>query len=298
MNELWFRRFERRHFFDFIDDKTFLMMKYKALFGKKLDLVSPRSFNEKMQWLKLYDRNPRYTELVDKNNVKKYVENLIGAEYVIPTLGIWEKSKDIDWEYLPQKFVLKVTHDSGGLVICKDKNKLDKKAACAKLQSALKRDYYKLHREWPYKDVHRCIIAEKYIQNDDSEELTDYKFMCFNGKVKCIFTGTGRYSVEGLKITFYDPNWNILPFKRHYPAEKKPTAKPKSLNEMISLAEKLSSNIPFVRVDFYEVNSRPLFGEMTFFPGSGFEEFQPEEWDNTLGDWINLPSKDYKNGKA
>lgn len=277
-------------FYDHMDDAEYLKKKFYALLGYELDLENPKTFNEKMQWLKLYDRKPEYVKMVDKYEVKKYVSDIIGEEYIIPTISCWNTAGEIDWNKLPNKFVLKVTHDSGGIVICKDKDRLNKNQSVKNLKKSLKRNYYLRHREWPYKEVCRRIIAEKYIA-EDNKDLVDYKFMCFNGECKCIFTGSDRYSEDGLKVTFYDRDWNILPFERHYKARKIPEKKPEKLKEMILLAEKLSKDIPFVRVDFYLVKNHIYFGEITFFPGSGFEEFTPFEWDEKLGKWLQLPKK-------
>lgn len=271
-----------------MSDERFLKKEYYLAMGKTLNLNTPKTFNEKLQWLKLYNREPQYTMMVDKYAVKQYVANKIGSQYIIPTLGVWNHFDEIDFDELPNQFVLKCTHDSGGIVICKDKLKLDKRAAKRKLEYYLKRKYYYVHREWPYKNVKPRIIAEKYMSNDNGEDLNDYKLMCFNGQVKATFVCSDRFSEDGLKVTFYDTNWKRMPFERHYPASKTDIARPKTYDEMLILAEKLAFQIPFVRVDFYEVHGRVYFGELTFFPGSGYEEFTPEEWDKKLGDWINL----------
>lgn len=271
-----------------MSDERFLKKEYYLAMGKTLNLNTPKTFNEKLQWLKLYNREPQYTMMVDKYAVKQYVANKIGSQYIIPTLGVWNHFDEIDFDELPNQFVLKCTHDSGGIVICKDKLKLDKRAAKQKLEYYLKRKYYYVHREWPYKNVKPRIIAEKYMSNDNGEDLNDYKLMCFNGQVKATFVCSDRFSEDGLKVTFYDTNWKRMPFERHYPASKTDIARPKTYDEMLILAEKLAFQIPFVRVDFYEVHGRVYFGELTFFPGSGYEEFTPEEWDKKLGDWINL----------
>jgi len=274
-----------------IKDETYLKLRYELMMNKKLNLNNPRTFNEKLQWLKLYDRNPNYTKMVDKHEVKQYIENIIGKEYIIPTLGIYDKFEDINFEELPNQFVLKCTHDSGGVVICKDKENFDYCNAKKKLNNSLKNNYYYSAREWPYKNIKPRIIAEEYMEDKNSGELEDYKFMCFDGKVKCSFTCTERYSKDGLKVTFFDLDWKKMPFERHYPASDKEIKKPLNYECMIKLSEKLSKDIPFVRVDFYEVNGRIYFGELTFFPGSGYEEFEPEEWDEKLGNMLELPRK-------
>lgn len=270
-------------------DEKCLNFWYKYMFGKKLDLNTPKTFNEKLQWLKLYDRKPIYTTMVDKYEAKNYVADNIGEEYIIPTLGVWDRFEDIDFDSLPDQFVLKCTHDSGGLAICRDKNRFDIRLAKRRIKRSLKRNFYWVGREWPYKDVKPRIIAEKYICTHENQELTDYKIMCFNGKAKCIFTCTDRYSESGLKVTFFDLEWKRLPFERHYPAEKNDVLRPVNLRLMIELAEIIAHDLTFARIDFYELDGRVYFGEITFFPGNGLEEFTPEEWDNTLGSWIKLP---------
>ena len=303
-----FTYMRRAHITDLWPDSLFLKYYYFVNTKKRLNLRNPQSFNEKLQWLKLYDRKPLYTQMVDKYEAKSYVAEVIGQQYIIPTIGVWDNFDEIDFERLPNTFVLKCTHDSGGLIICKDKSKLDYNNARKKIESSLRRNYFYFNREWPYKNVKPRIIAEKYMvdeidykndtsnvkmenQNVEAHEsaLVDYKLMCFNGEFKCCFTCTDRFNGSGLKVTFFDRQWNKMPFERHYPKDNREIKKPQNFEEMIGLAEKLSINIPFVRVDFYEINGRIYFGELTFFPGSGIEEFTPETWDYTLGSWINLP---------
>lgn len=428
---LLFGSLGHRGFFNWMSDEQYLKILYKTRMGKPLNLDNPQTFNEKLQWLKLYDHNPEYTTMVDKYAAKKWVADRIGGEYIIPTLGVWEHFDDIDFDKLPDQFVLKCNHDSGGLVICRNKSKLDINSARKKINKCLKHNYYWGNREWPYKNVSPKIIAEKYMTDEsgvelkdykifnfdgepklievdynrfvehkrnlyttdwqyieaaiqyptdpnhqidrpkqfekmlelarklsegiphvrtdfyciddkiyfgeltfyhesgfgkytpeslgkemskwlklpgggyilisdfavfvlreetsaENEELKDYKFMCFNGQVKCVFTVTERFSGDGLKVTFFDLDWNPLPFERHYPKSEKPIPKPYNFEKMIELAEKLSENIPFVRVDFYESGAKIYFGELTFYPGSGFEEVTPEEWDHKLGNWLDL----------
>ena len=274
-----------------ISDKTYLEILYKKIFNKELDLDNPKTFNEKLQWLKLYDRNSQYTEMVDKYQVKKYIADLIGEGYIIPTLGIYDKFDEIDFDKLPNQFVLKCTHDSGSTVICRDKNYFDYKLARKKIEKALKRNFFYGGREWPYKYIKPRIIVEKYMESEDGKGLLDYKFMCFNGKVKCYFVCLDRNNQKGLKVDFYDIEWNKLPFARHYPNSKIIVPKPKNYDLMIELAEKLSKEIPFVRVDFYEIDEKIYFGELTFYPGSGYEEFTPEKYDRVLGDMLELPGE-------
>lgn len=281
-------------FYDRMDDEKYLKKLYKANFGKELDLENPKTFNEKLQWLKLYDRKPEYTMMVDKYKVRKYIAERLGEEYLIPLLGVWDDPEEIDFDKLPNQFVLKCNHNSGlGMCICKDKSKLDIKKVKAELKKGLKQDYYLHGREWPYKNVKRKIICEKYMTDDSSDELKDYKFMCFGGEVKCSFVCSERFSKDGLKVTFYDRDWNVMPFERHYPKSSVPIEKPENYDKMIEFSEKLSSKLPFARMDFYETGGRLYFGEITFFPGSGLEEFEPDEWDEKIGEWINLPEKHY-----
>lgn len=275
-------------FFKWIPDDIYLSMYYEVCIGKKLDLNNPKSFNEKMQWLKINYRKPNLTALVDKYEVKKYISEMIGEKYVIPTIGVWNKFEDIDFSSFPAKFVLKCTHDSGSIVICKNKDQFNIDKARKKLNTCLNRNFYWTCREWPYKNVKPRIIAEIYMEEESEGELKDYKLMCFNGKFKCSFVCGERFSKEGLKITFYDENWNRMPFERHYPASDIEIPEPKNYKEMIRLSEILSKGFPFVRVDFYEIKGYIYIGELTFFPGSGFEEFKPEKYDYILGSWIKL----------
>lgn len=281
-----------------LNDKNFLKLKYKEKFGKRLNLDNPITFNEKLQWLKLYDRQDYYTKLVDKNSAKEIIGKIIGNEYIIPTLGIYENFEDIEFSKLPKKFVIKCTHDSGGIIICKDKDKLDLKKAKKKINNSLKKNYYYQWREWPYKNIEPRIIVEKYMDDRLNSQLNDYKMMCFNGKVKCSFVCTDRDNKEkGLAVTFYDINWNRMPFRRHYRNDDKEIAKPKNYERMIELTEKICKKIIFARVDWYEIGGRLYFGEVTFFPGAGMEEFEPEEWDYKIGNMLILPEIEEKDEK-
>lgn len=280
-----------RGVFNWLSDETILKIQYRDRIGEELNLKDPRTFNEKLQWLKLYDRNPRYTTLVDKYEVREYIAKTIGEEYLIPLLGVYNKFEEIDFNKLPNEFVLKCTHDSGGQVICKNKNEFDIDIARKRINRCLKRNYYYYGREWPYKNVKPRIICEKYIVDKSSNELKDYKFMCFNGKVKCIFVCSNRNSSTGLRIDIYDTNWNLMPFGRpKSPGTGIKIPKPENFQKMCTFAQKLSRDIPFVRVDFYEANGQLYFGELTFYPASGFEKFSPETYDYILGSWLELPS--------
>ena len=275
--------------YDHLNDEDYIKKIFERNFGYEPDLDHPKTFNEKLQWLKLHDRRPEYTVMADKYLVRQYISEKLGEEYLIPLLGVWDDPDDIDFDALPDRFVLKCNHNSGlGMCICNDKSTLDIPAVRKGLRRGLRQDYYLTGREWVYKNIPRKIIAEAYME-DDSGELRDYKFMCFNGKAKCSFVCSERFSSTGLKVTFFDRDWNVMPFERHYPKSEVSIPRPQNYEKMIELAEKLAEGIPFVRIDFYEVNGQIYFGEITFYPGSGFEEFTPEEWDKTLGDWIRLP---------
>ena len=231
-----------------IPDKWYLKKKYRNRIGRKLDFKNPTTFNAKIQWLKLNDKNDFYTTLVDKYEVKKYVTDKIGKQYIIPTIGVYNSFDDIDFTKLPNQFVMKCTHNSGGVVVVKDKEELNMKSARKGLNQCLIENYFYRGREYPYKNVKPRIIVEKYMKDKNSDELTDYKVMCFNGKAKMIFTCTERFG-DGLKVTFFDLEWNKLPFERHYPMSKKEIPKPKNLEKMIELSEELAKGITFVRMD-------------------------------------------------
>lgn len=281
-----------KYFFNFLPDKQYLKLQYFLTFNKRLNLNNPKTFNEKMQWLKLYDRKDIYTTMVDKYEIKKFVANIVGEKYIIPTLGIYDKFDDIDFNKLPNQFVIKCTHDSGGLVICKDKNKIELKKAKNKIKKSLSKNYYLMHREWPYKNVKPRIIIEKYMEDSSTTQLNDYKIMCFNGEPKCSFVCTNRDNKElGLAVTFFDLNWNKMPFERHYRSSNDYIKKPVNYKKMLELSKELAKDIPFVRVDWYEINGKLYFGELTFYPGAGLEEFTPEKWDYKLGEMIKLPKK-------
>ena len=282
-----------KNFFFFLPDKLFLKWKFKILMGYKLDLNNPQTFNEKLQWLKLYDRKPTYTKMVDKYEAKEYVKNIIGEEHIIKTLGIYNSFEEIDFEKLPNQFVIKPTHTSGDVYICTDKSNINYKELENKIKKWLKRKYFYIHREWPYKNVERKIIAEKYMaDNSNSSQLTDYKVYTFNGRAKMIMINKDR-GVD-TKADYFDTDYQCLDFFWGYPhAEVKPQ-KPKCFDEMIELAEKLAKDTYELRVDFYEVNGQIYFGEMTFFDAAGFGKFEPNEWDKKIGDMLKLPMEEEK----
>lgn len=280
----------RTNKYDRISDEMFLKKKYKVLMHRNLDLDCPKLYTEKLQWLKLYDRNPLYTVLVDKIAAKEFVSNLIGEEYVIPTIGTWNSADEIDFDLLPEKFVIKCNHNSGlGMCICHDKKNINVSKVRRALNRGLKQDYYMTGREWPYKNVRRRIIAEKYMEDSRYGELRDYKFFTFDGVPKVLYITQGRGSDEETVADFFDMDFNHLPFTiDHNMADVLPE-KPANFELMKELAAKLSQGTPQLRVDFYEVDGKVYFGEMTFFHCSGFEKFSPEKWDTIFGEWITLP---------
>lgn len=273
-----------------IPDKVFIKLKWRLCMDYPLDLENPKTFNEKLQWLKLHDRKPLYTLMVDKAEAKNYVKSIIGEEFIIPTVALYNGIEDVDFKVLPDQFVMKCTHDSGGVVICRDKSKLDKNAALKTLSHFLHRRYYYQNREWPYKNVKPRIIVEKYMEDDQTKELRDYKFFCFDGEVKALFIASDRQNKdEETKFDFFDSDYNHLNIKNGHPNADVIPAKPQSFDLMKKLAAKLSKGIPHVRVDFYEVNGKVFFGELTFTHWSGFVPFEPREWDLIFGGWITIP---------
>ena len=272
-----------------MSDEKYLKMLFKDAMGYPLDLENPKTFSEKLQWLKLYDRKPVYTQMVDKYEAKKYVADMIGEEYIIPTLGVWDSFDDIDFDSLPDRFVLKCTHDSGGLVICRDKSKLDKEHARKKIERCLKRNYYWSSREWPYKNVKPRIIAEQFLE--DMDELVEYKMFCFGGEVKMVLVCKGEAHGAGRTNDYCDVNLQRFPFTSLNPNSKGELPIPKELPQLIDVAQKLSSGIAQLRVDTYLADGKIYFGELTFFHNSGMAKFDPPEWDKTFGDWIELPEK-------
>lgn len=258
--------------------------------GKWLDLDNPVTFNEKLQWLKAYDHNPLYTCIVDKQEVKKIIADKIGSKYIIPTIAVYERPEDIDWEKLPERFVLKCTHDSGGVVVCKDKEQMDRKAAMKKLKKHYKRNYYYNKREWPYKNIKPRIIAETYMEDTvGGGELKDYKFFCFDGVPKMLFIASDRHKKTETKFDFFDMDFNHLPIINGHPNSEVTPEKPESFEQMKELAAELSAGFPHVRVDLYEIDGRIFFGEMTLYHYSGTVPFEPEIWDTTMGEWLKLP---------
>lgn len=273
------------------NDETYLRWYYFFCMKKRLNLKLPTTYNEKINWLKLYNRNPFYTTLVDKLKVKDVVAQMIGEEHVIKTLGVWKRAEDIDWDKLPDRFVLKTTQGGGnvGIMICRDKSSFDKSKAVANMNAALKQNLYYSSREWPYKNVEPMIFAEEYME-DEHGELRDYKFFCFNGKCKMLFVATERQTREEPYFNFFDENYNPLPFMQGHPVNPVIPEKPEGFDEMKRVAEELSKGLPHVRMDLYIINGKVYFGEYTFYHFGGTMPFEPAEWDYKIGEWLQLPS--------
>ena len=266
-----------------------LKKRFKERVGYSLNLDNPKTFNEKLQWLKLHDHNPLYTTMVDKYAVKKYVADKIGEQYIIPTLGVWEHFDEIDFDKLPNQFVLKCTHDSGSVVGVPDKSKMDKAVAKEKLENGLRYNYYYWSYEWTYKNVPPRIIAEKFMVDESSGDLKDYKVFNFNGIPKAIQVDYDRFTNH--KRNIYDAEWKYIDMSIEYPTDaNRQIAKPKNLETMLELAGKLSEGIPHARTDFYIINDEIYFGEITFYHGAGLEHFMPEKYDDVFGEWIKLPN--------
>lgn len=273
-------------------DKKYLKALYYIIFGKRLNLNNPQTFNEKLNWLKLNDRNPLYSTLVDKFEVKKFVASIIGNEYVVKTYGVWSSSNEIDLNSLPNKFVLKTTHDSSGSIICKDKSKFDFDAAKIKLDNCLKNTLFLKTREWPYKQVNPRIIADEYLEDghhtpNEAISLNDYKFWCFNGVPKMMYI-----TVKDEKVfeNFYDKDFNPVHINHNFDRLQPEFEKPEGYEEMWNLAGKLStaSHSPFVRVDFFNIRGKIYFGEFTFYDWAGLRPFVSDKQDYELGSWINI----------
>lgn len=280
------------HFSHYIkNDEWYVRMRYRLYVGEKLNLDCPQKYNEKLCWQKLYDHNPKYTIMVDKYAAKKYVGDIIGFQYIIPTIGVWDKPEEIEWDKLPEQFVLKTTHDSGGVIVVKNKSELNKKEAVIKLKRCLKLDNYSITREWPYKNVPRRVIAETYMEDSRTKELRDYKFFCFDGEVKALFVSQDRGKKgTDVKFDYFDSDYNHLDIHQYHESGTSIPEKPLCFDEMKALASKLSKGIPQVRVDFYEVNGKVYFGELTFFHHGGIVPFTPDKWNYIFGEWIKLPT--------
>ena len=270
-------------------DSWYIRARFRIKIGRPLRLDPPRTFNEKLQWLKLNVYDSKYSYLVDKYEVRRYVSAKVGEEYLVPLVGgPWRSFDEIDFDALPDQFVLKTTHDSGGIVVVRDKKSLDVAKAQKKLTRALRRNFFWVSREKPYRTVEPRIIAEQLLDGGDGEGIRDYKFYVFNGKTRIINVCSQRFTDKGLHITFYDENWNLLPFERLYPRETVAEPRPEAFERLKELAETLTGDLPFARIDFYLPKGKIYVGEITLFPGAGFEPFDPEEWDETVGEWLTL----------
>ena len=280
------------HFGTWLPDALYLKMMFRLKMGYGLNLKNPTTFNEKLQWLKLYNRKPEYTPMVDKCEAKKVAEKVLGKEHVIPTLGVWDRFEGIDFSALPDRFVLKTSNGGGGggVVICTDKDSLDKESAAQCLNGSVNTGIYTHLKEWPYKNVKPRILPEKFMV-DESGHLRDYKFYCFNGEPKVFLVATDRFSAHGTYFDYFDMDGNNLPFSQGGENNPVTPALPSNFEEMKAIARKLSKGIPHVRIDLYCVEGKVYFGEYTFFDSSGFEKFTPQEWDETLGGWLTLPAK-------
>lgn len=271
-----------------VPDEIYLKWLYRAFMHEKLNLKNPKKFNEKLQWLKIHNRKPEFVTMVDKYSVRDYVAEKIGDEYLIPLLGVWDKAEDIDFDALPNEFVLKCNHDSGSVVVCRDKAQLDKEAAITKLNKKLKRDMFWWGREWPYKDVERKIICEEFLPSDE-KGLVDYKFYCFDGEPKVLYVSQGLEDHSTARISFLTLDWQFAGFKRNdFESFEELPKKPEHFDKMVEIAKELSKGHTFLRVDLYEVNGKIYFSELTFTPGSGLTKLVPEKWDYELGSWIDL----------
>lgn len=287
----FWKKFSKTKLFRFVPDKIAVSIKYRNHFYKKLDLKNPQTFNEKLQWLKLYDRRPEYTTMVDKYRAKDYIAAVIGEAYIIPTLGVWKSFDEIDFDALPNQFVLKCNHGSGDAVICKDKASFDMESARRKLTAALGEDYYLQSREWVYRDVDRLILAEQYLEDAETGDARDYKFFCFGGEVKCFKVDLDRFKER--HANWYDRDGVLLPYGTlgAEPLTDREVRLPARLDRMMELAEKLSAGLPFLRVDFYYINGKIYAGELTFYPASGLTPFTDMEWDRIMGGWLKLPDR-------
>lgn len=273
----------------FIPDKLYVQLKYFYRFHRLPDLKNPKTYNEKLQWIKLYDRKQEYIQMCDKYEVKKLIAERFGEEYVVPTLGIYDKFDDIDFDSLPEKFVIKCTHDSGSVIICKNKQTFDYIKARKDITKALKTNYYWHSREWPYNFVKPRIIIDEYLEDDEYKELRDYKVFAFDGEAKAIYISTNRQNANSKTFSdYFDENFNHLPLKNKYDNAPIAPKKPIHFEKMKEIASSISKGYRHFRVDFFEANGKLYFGEITIFHGSGYDPFEPEEWDYVFGSWIKI----------
>ena len=279
----------------YLSDELYLQIRFRLRVGYWPNLTHPKTFNEKLNWLKLHNKRPEYTQMVDKVLAKDFVAGIIGSEYIIPTLGVWNSVEEINWESLPNQFVIKNSGDSGGVVVCKDKQSLNIDFAKKKLLKGFETDYFKYNKEYPYKDVRNRIIAEAYMEDESGFELKDYKIFCFNGVPKILFVASDRQIKEiDTKFDFFDIEWNHLPFTNGHPNSKKQIEQPRNFDKMLVIAEKLAKkiNAPQVRIDLYNCDGKIYFGEITFFHWSGMTAFDPVAWDLKLGEYFNVQIDD------
>ena len=269
---------------NWMPDKMFAYLSFRGEMGYFPNLKDPQTFNEKMQWLKIHDFQPEYVDLVDKVKAKEKVSEIIGEEHIVPLLGKWNNAADIDYEMLPDSFVLKCNHDQGSVYLVPDKKTIDKNEITKLINRCLKRNLFPETREYPYKYIKPCVFAETYLGKD----IIDYKFYCFNGEPKFLYCGQGLTTDHSLKIDFYDLDWNLMPFYRTDYHRLGQIPKPIHLNEMIEISKKLSANVPFVRIDLFEINDKVYFSEFTLCPASGFMPFVPKEYDRIVGDMLDL----------
>ncbi len=279
--------------YDHLPDREYLELAFEANMGFPLDLETPRFFDEKLQWLKLYDRRPEYVRMVDKVRVREYIAALFGEEYLIPSLGVWEDPDEINFDSLPERFVLKCNHNSGlGMCICRDRSRLNISAVRQELRRGLAQDYYLTNREWPYRDVERKILGEQYMVDPETAELRDYKFFCFDGKADSVMVCTGRARGD-VKFFFFDLDFRFHPYDKRTVGMRQEDIgirKPVNFDEMVAMAERLSRGIPFARIDLYSIAGRTYFGEITFFPCSGFDSDLTEEAELHYGELLQLPN--------
>lgn len=287
------KRFARNGWLDFLPDKVYLSILYRANLGKWINWNEPRTYTEKLQWLKVYDRREIYEKMVDKYEAKQYIADRVGGQYV-PALvgGPWKCFEEINFDSLPEQFVLKTTHDCGGVWICKDKSKLDVNEAKCFINKHLKQNYYRMHREWSYKNIQPRIFAEEYLEDLVTGELRDYKFFTFNGVPKMLFVASERQTQDvQTKFDFFDMDFSRLPIVNGQPNSSEDIPKPVCFERMKEISSVLSNGTPQLRVDFFECNGRLYVGELTFFHYAGFVPFEPNKWDEVLGEWLVLPRK-------
>ena len=271
-----------------MSDEQFVRLLYRSRFGHKLNLVNPKNFNEKIQWLKIYGYKDEYTQLVDKIAARDVIREKIGDEYLIPLVGgPWSSTSEIDISLLPNQFVLKCNHDCGSVIVCKDKNSFDFTKAFSKLDSCLSRNYYEQSRERPYKNIVPKVFAEKFMYNPNEDDLVVYKIFNFNGEPKIIQNIQGD-KTENETIDYFDIEWRLLDLRQNFPNSQIPKNKPETLDKMLELAKVLSEGFPFLRTDFYNVMGQIYFSEFTLYTDAGIEEFSPKTWDTILGDWVDL----------